>query len=166
MNNINAWDFPYMIGWDSFFPKLENMAKVNATGFPPYNVRKINDDKFVIELAVAGYSKNNLTITETDGNLTIAGELPEASDEYLYKGIAGRKFTRTFSLAEHVSTTGSHLVDGMLLISLEREIPEEKKPRAITIEEPLVNERRKPIQEYKDKHKSKHDHYDQIRYEK
>lgn len=143
MNNLNAWaNNPYMIGWDTFFPKLETLAKTNSTSFPPYNVRKVDEDNFIIELAVAGYNKSNLTITEEDCCVTVVGELPETNDEYLHKGIAGRKFTRTFSLAEHMLTDGLHLVDGMLLIKIKREIPEEKKPKTLHIEEPLVNGRK------------------------
>ena len=131
----SAWSFnsPYMIGWDSLFPRFEEMSRTNATAFPPYNVRKVDDDNFIIELAVAGYNKSNLKITEENGNLTVTGELPDTDGQYLHKGIAGRKFTRTFALAEHMVTRGSHLVDGMLLISVEKVIPEEKKPKAIEI---------------------------------
>jgi molecular chaperone IbpA len=140
MNNLNAWaNNPYMIGWDTFFPKLESLAKTNSTSFPPYNVRKVDDNNFIIELAVAGYNKSNLTVTEENCCVTVEGELPETNDEYLHKGIAGRKFTRTFSLAEHMYADGLHLVDGMLLIKIKREIPEEKKPKTLTIEEPLLN---------------------------
>jgi molecular chaperone IbpA len=140
MNNLNTWaNNPYMIGWDTFFPKLETLAKTNSTSFPPYNVRKVDDNNFIIELAVAGYNKSNLTVTEENCCVTVEGELPETNDEYLHKGIAGRKFTRTFSLAEHMYADGLHLVDGMLLIKIKREIPEEKKPKTLTIEEPLLN---------------------------
>lgn len=143
MNNLNAWaNNPYMIGWESFFPKLETLAKTNSTSFPPYNVRKVDDNNFIIELAVAGYKKSDLTVTEEDCCVTVVGELPETNDEYLHKGIAGRKFTRTFSLAEHMLTDGLHLIDGMLLIKIKREIPEEKKPKTLTIEEPLLNGRK------------------------
>ena len=134
MKYTTTWaNDPYMIGWESFFPRLETLAKTNSTAFPPYNVRKVDDDNFVIELAVAGYNKSNLTITEESNNLTVVGELPDTGDEYIHKGIAGRKFTRTFALAEHMITRESHLVDGMLLISVERVIPEEKKPKSIAI---------------------------------
>jgi molecular chaperone IbpA len=134
MKYTTTWaNDPYMIGWESFFPRLETLAKTNSTAFPPYNVRKVDDDNFVIELAVAGYNKSNLTITEESNNLTVAGELPDTGDEYIHKGIAARKFTRTFALAEHMVTRESHLVDGMLLISVERVIPEEKKPKSIAI---------------------------------
>jgi molecular chaperone IbpA len=134
MNNLNTWaNNPYMIGWDTFFPKLETLAKTNSTSFPPYNVRKVDDNNFIIELAVAGYNKSNLSITEEDCCVTVEGELPETNDEYLHKGIAGRKFTRTFSLAEYMVTKECHLVDGMLLISIEKVVPDEKKPKAIQI---------------------------------
>ena len=134
MKYTTTWaNDPYMIGWESFFPRLETLAKTNSTAFPPYNVRKVDDDNFVIELAVAGYNKSNLTITEESNNLTVVGELPDTGDEYIHKGIAGRKFTRTFSLAEHMVTKESHLVDGMLLISIEKVVPDEKKPKAIEI---------------------------------
>lgn len=142
MNYTTTWNnFPYMIGWDTFFPKLEAMSKVNATSFPPYNVRKVDDDNFIIELAVAGYNKSCLTITEENGNLTVVGELPETTDEYLHKGIAGRKFTRTFSLAEHMLSDGVQLIDGMLYIKVTRIIPEEKKPKTLEIDD-FKNSRR------------------------
>jgi molecular chaperone IbpA len=144
-----------MIGWDSLFPKFEEMSRTNATAFPPYNVRKVDDDNFVIELAVAGYNKSNLEITEENGNLTVTGELPDTDGEYLHKGIAGRKFTRTFSLAEHMYADGVHLVDGMLLIKIKREIPEEKKPKVLTISEPTINERR--IRSESSSYTKKHD---------
>jgi molecular chaperone IbpA len=124
---------PYMIGWESFFPKLETLAKTNATSFPPYNVRKVDDDNFIIELAVAGYSRSNLTLTEEDCCLTVVGELPETKDEYIHKGIAGRKFTRTFSLAEYMEVVGADLTDGILYVGIKRNIPDSKKPKTIEI---------------------------------
>lgn len=134
MNNLNAlMNHPYMIGWDSLFENLESLVKTNSTSFPPYNVRKVNNDNFVIELAVAGYGKKNLTITEENSKLTVEGELPDTNDEYLHKGIAGRKFTRTFSLAEHMFVKSADLNDGMLYIVIERVIPEDKKPKTISI---------------------------------
>jgi molecular chaperone IbpA len=136
MNNLNAlMNHPYMIGWDSLFENLESLVKTNTTSFPPYNVRKVDNDNFIIELAVAGYNKSNLEITEENGTLTVVGELPDTDGQYLHKGIAGRKFTRTFSLAEHMITKGSHLVDGMLFISIQKVIPDEKKPKAIEIDD-------------------------------
>jgi len=134
MKYTTTWaNDPYMIGWESFFPRLETLAKTNSTAFPPYNVRKVDDDNFVIELAVAGYNKSNLTITEEDCCVTVDGELPETNDEYIHKGIAGRKFKRTFALAEYMEVSDAKLNDGILSIIITRNIPEEKKPKAISI---------------------------------
>ena len=134
MKYTTTWaNNPYLIGWDEVFSRFEESFKNVETAFPPYNLRKLDDDKFIIELAVAGFSKNDISVTEQDGNLIVKGEQPDTEDIYIHKGIAGRKFTKTFSLAEHMVTKESHLVDGMLLISIEKVIPDEKKPKAIEI---------------------------------
>jgi molecular chaperone IbpA len=123
---------PFFIGFDKMFDRLTNTT-TNQSGFPPYNVRKVDEDTFVVELAVAGYNKESITITEHDGSLTIKGERPEDVEEYLHKGIAGRKFTRTFALGEYMFVNSADLVDGMLYVVVKREVPEEKKPKTITI---------------------------------
>jgi molecular chaperone IbpA len=103
------------------------------TGFPPHNVRKVDDETFVLELAVAGYSKESLSITEHDSVLTIKGEKPEIEEEYIHKGIAGRKFTKTFGLDDYQYVDSADLNDGMLYIVLKYNVPEEKKPKTISI---------------------------------
>lgn len=123
---------PFFIGFDKMIDRLSNTSH-QQSGFPPYNVRKIDEDTFVVELAVAGYNKASLEVTEHDGVLTIKGERPEDSEEYVHKGIAGRKFTRTFSLAEYMFVDSADLNDGMLYIVIKRDIPEEKKPKTIKI---------------------------------
>lgn len=123
---------PFFIGFDKMFNRMINTTN-NQSGFPPYNVRKIDEDTYVVELAVAGYNKDSIEITEHDGTLTIKGERPEDVEEYLHKGIAGRKFTRTFTLAEYMYVDYADLKDGMLYVSVKRNIPEEKKPKNITI---------------------------------
>ncbi len=123
---------PFFIGFDRMFDRLTNTT-TNQSGFPPYNVRKIDEDTFVVELAVAGYNKDAINITEHDGSLIIKGERPEDVEEYLHKGIAGRKFTRSFALGEYMFVNSADLVDGMLYVVLKREVPEEKKPKTITI---------------------------------
>ena len=123
---------PFFIGFDKMFDRLTNTT-INQSGFPPYNVRKIDEDTFVVELAVAGYNKHSITITEHDGSLIIKGERPEDVEEYLHKGIAGRKFTRTFALGEYMFVNSADLVDGMLYVVVKREVPEEKKPKIIEI---------------------------------
>jgi molecular chaperone IbpA len=123
---------PFFIGFDRMFNRLTNTT-TNQSGFPPYNVRKVDEDTFVVELAVAGYNKESIAITEHDGSLIIKGERPEDVEEYLHKGIAGRKFTRTFALGEYMFVNSADLVDGMLYVVVKREVPEEKKPKTIEI---------------------------------
>ena len=123
---------PFFIGFDKMFNRLTNTT-INQSGFPPYNVRKVDEDTFVVELAVAGYNKESIQITEHDGSLIIKGERPEDVEEYLHKGIAGRKFTRSFALGEYMFVNSADLVDGMLYVVIKREIPEEKKPKTIEI---------------------------------
>ena len=123
---------PFFIGFDRMFDRLTGTPH-QQSGFPPYNVRKIDEDTYVVELAVAGYNKESLDITEHDSTLTIKGERPEDAEEYLHKGIAGRKFTRTFALGEYMYVNSADLVDGMLYVVVKREVPEDKKPKTITI---------------------------------
>lgn len=123
---------PFFIGFDRMFNRISNTT-TNQSGFPPYNVRKVDEDTFVVELAVAGYNKESINITEHEGSLIIKGERPEDVEEYLHKGIAGRKFTRTFALGEYMYVNSADLVDGMLYIVVKREVPEEKKPKTIEI---------------------------------
>jgi molecular chaperone IbpA len=123
---------PFFIGFERMFDRLSGTT-TQQSGFPPYNVRKVDEDNYVVELAVAGYNKESLDITEHDGVLTIKGERPEDVEEYVHKGIAGRKFTRTFTLAEYMFVKSADLIDGMLYVVVEREVPEEKKPKQILI---------------------------------
>lgn len=128
----NFFNDPFLIGFDALANRLTS-AHTTSNGFPPYNVRKVDDDTFVVELAIAGYNKESLTITEHDGTLTVKGERPEDVEEYVHKGIAGRKFTRTFALGEYMFVDSADLNDGMLYIVVKREVPEEKKPKTIKI---------------------------------
>jgi molecular chaperone IbpA len=123
---------PFFIGFDRMFNRISGTPHQQA-GFPPYNVRKIDEDTYVVELAVAGYNKESLDITEHDSTLTIKGERPEDVEEYLHKGIAGRKFTRTFALGEYMYVNSADLTDGMLYVVVKREVPEDKKPKTIII---------------------------------
>lgn len=129
---LDLFNDPFFIGFDKMVNRISSTTNQQA-GFPPYNVRKIDEDTFVVELAVAGYNKDSLEITEHDGNLTVKGERPEDVEEYLHKGIAARKFTRSFALAEYMYVNSADLVDGMLYIVIKREVPEEKKPKTIKI---------------------------------
>lgn len=129
---LDLFNDPFFIGFDALANRLMT-AHTNTNGFPPYNVRKVDEDTFIVELAVAGYNKESLTVTEHDGTLEIKGERPEDAEEYVHKGIAGRKFTRSFVLGEYVHVDSADLKDGMLYIKVKRDLPEEKKPRTVKI---------------------------------
>lgn len=129
---MDLFNDPFFIGFDALANRLTS-AHTSTNGFPPYNVRKVDEDTFVVELAIAGYNKESLTITEHDGTLTVKGERPEDAEEYIHKGIAGRKFTRTFALGEYMYVESADLNDGMLYVVIKREVPEEKKPKTIKI---------------------------------
>ena len=110
-------------------------APLQKTNYPPYNVRKVDDEHFVMEFAVAGFKKEDIDISVEKSVLTVRGELAEDDEaEYLYKGIAGRKFVRSFSLPEFFEVERAGMSDGILYVDLYKDVPEEKKPKNITIE--------------------------------
>jgi molecular chaperone IbpA len=113
--------------------RWEHNKKTTST-FPPYNVKKVDEDNYVVELAVAGYDRDELDITVDKDTLIIKSnkENDEKSD-FLHKGIAGRNFTQTFTLGEYMLVKSASLDNGLLNITIEREIPEELKPRQIKI---------------------------------
>jgi molecular chaperone IbpA len=123
------------VGFDRVFDLLDSVAGQNGTGYPPYNIEKAGDDAYRIVMAVAGFAESELDLTQKENELVVSGRAQgdEAPTEYLYRGIAGRDFVRRFQLADHVKVTGAKLVQGLLTIDLRREIPEEKKARAIPI---------------------------------
>lgn len=125
------------IGFDQVFNRLaelsQNLPKIPS--YPPYNIRKVDENKYVIELAVAGFGKQDLELELTDGVLTIKGSTSSDEDNFIYKGIADRAFTRSFTLADSVEIKNADLINGMLKIWLERFIPEEKLPKKIEINE-------------------------------
>jgi|LauGreDrversion4_2_1035121.scaffolds.fasta_scaffold86005_1 molecular chaperone IbpA len=113
----------------------------SKTTYPPYNIVKHGDssttEEYFLEFAVAGFSKDNININIDNGILSIVGEKPDRQfmdgEGYVYKGIAARKFSRSFTLPEHFEVTDAKLEDGMLYIYLWKNVPEEKKPKTITI---------------------------------
>ena len=122
-----------LIGFDRVFDAVQRVNTSEAN-FPPYNIKKIDDENYEIQIALAGFSKSELGITVEDGNLIVKGEQAETSkSEYLHKGIAERNFTRTWSLADTVKVSGSELKDGVLTINLVNKIPDELKPQSIKI---------------------------------
>ena len=123
------------VGFDRVFDLLENATRLQAIdNWPPYDIAKTGDDTYQITMAVAGFAQDELEISAQPNLLVVTGEKnAEASGEYLHRGIATRSFTRRFELADHVKATGATLVNGLLTIALQRELPEAMKPRRIPI---------------------------------
>ena len=130
------------IGFDQMFNELErSFANTpNSQGYPPYNIAQINDDEYMISIAVAGFGMDNLDITKDGKILRIEGTSPKGDEEvnYLHKGIGGRNFRREFTLADHVEVANANLELGMLNIHLVRELPEELQPKTIKINDSSV----------------------------
>ena len=128
---------PYAVGFDRVFDRLHDHYALHQrnTGFPPYNIRKDGDYKFVIELALAGLSQDDLEVEVTDGTLTVRSKEKKAEEdgELLHRGISYRQFSRSWTLADDVVVNDAKMENGMLLIDLERIVPEEKKPRLLKI---------------------------------
>lgn len=123
------------IGFDRFFDLLDNANRVESIdNWPPYDITKTGEDTYRISMAVAGYSRDELSLVQEPNLLTVSGSKASQGDaQYLYHGIAGRSFQRRFELADHVKIVGADLRDGLLHIDLRRELPEEMKPRRIQI---------------------------------
>ena len=126
---------PYAVGFDRIFNDLARYTEntVTSTGFPPYNIRKDGDFNYVIEMALAGFGKEDLEVETSNGTLTIRSTKENTEELMAYQGIAYRKFERKFTIADDVVVNSASLENGMLNINLERIVPEEKKPRLITI---------------------------------
>ena len=127
---------PFAVGFDRTFNTLELLASSRAkeTNYPPYNIRKISEDQYAIELAVAGFEDKDMDIELVEETLTIKGNRPkEASDGLLHQGLAARDFVKKFVLSDDMEIKGAALSSGMLYVGLERIIPDEKKPRKIKL---------------------------------
>jgi molecular chaperone IbpA len=128
--------FPHhaFVGFDRIFNELERLqdTKLQTNNYPPHNIIDLGDNKFTIEIAVAGFTQEDLTLTLADGVLTVSGEKDDKRS-YAYRGISARKFSKVFNLAEHVHVTGADLQNGILIVDLEKVVPEEMKPKTIPI---------------------------------
>lgn len=126
----------FFVGFDDHFNRMAKMhdeiAK-NIPNYPPYNIRKADENKYVIELAVAGFGKSDIEITLEDNKIIVKGNAKDDNDNFLWKGIANRAFTRVFALDDQIEIKDAALLNGMLKIALERIIPEHKKPRKIDV---------------------------------
>ena len=142
-----AFSFPrsHFIGFDHVWSEIERLSDMADNKlYPPHNVVKKDETHFSIELALAGYSQEDLKVEVKDGILVIVGDGrpkdQEVEREYLHRGISAKKFSRTFRLSEHVVVDGADFIDGLLVIDLRVEVPEEKRPRTIPIGGQLLTE--------------------------
>ena len=135
------------IGFDRIFNLLENASPQNGDNWPPYDIAKVADDSYRITLAVAGFGDGDLAITHEPNLLVVTGNRGRDEDvQYLHQGLALRPFNRRFELADHVSVTRANLENGLLVIDLKKEIPEEMKPRRISIGADAKNSPSKTIE--------------------
>ena len=134
-----TWDLfkdPFFIGFDRALDTWSHAQTISsATNYPPYNVIKVDEDNFVVELAVAGFAKTDIDLSTADGKLIVKGELTTEDNDskFIHRGIAARKFTREWALGEYMEVKAAELKDGMLKIDIVRILPEEKKPKTIKI---------------------------------
>ena len=146
MNTLSTqahWDslvsaFPQIrrqfVGFDRVFDLLNHNFETNVQNFPPFNIEKLDEENYEIQIALAGFQEEDLNIEVKEGKLTVeCNQAPDEKIEFVHQGIAQRKFRRTWSLADTVVVKGAKLVDGILKISLENHIPEEMKPQTIKI---------------------------------
>ena len=127
---------PFAVGFDRTFDSLALLAssRANETNYPPYNIRKMSDDQYTIELAIAGFEEKDIDIELAEENLSITGKSPkEATEGLLHQGLTSRDFVKKFVLSDDMVIKGAALSNGMLFVGVERIIPEEKKPRKIEL---------------------------------
>ena len=142
---LRSFDIPALtkfgIGFDNMFDELMRVsAQQSSTNYPPYNIVQINEDEYMISVAVAGFGHDNLSVTKDKKFLIIEGkhaaenvEVEDPTAVYLHKGISERSFRREFQLADHVEISNAHLELGILSVHLKREVPEDAKPKTIAI---------------------------------
>jgi molecular chaperone IbpA len=128
----------FAIGFDNVSRLLDTASRLDeqATAYPPYNIEKVSEDGYRITMAVAGFAPDTLDVTVHDSTLVISGRqerAPEEAERFLHRGIATRAFERKFELADHIKVKGASIENGLLHVNLERQVPEEKKPRRIAI---------------------------------
>jgi len=142
-NQLTNWEpfKPFSVGFDNLFNDFDRMLSFNTSSishYPPYNIRKVNDSDYIIELAVAGFGKKDIKVKSQENTLIISSakdeqDVLDKDESVLHQGISKRSFTRSFTIADDVMVKGADLKDGLLSVKLERIIPEEKKPKYIDI---------------------------------
>ena len=129
--NINKF-LNRTIGFEDVFTRFFQMEEYNST-YPFYNIKKVDDENYIIEMALAGYKKSEVKVDVTDGVLSIKGSTGKEADEYVHRGISKRSFAKQLQLSEYVECKGAKLEDGMLKVELVYDPPESKKPKKITV---------------------------------
>ena len=135
-----------------FEPILNELERIHSAGrsqdnYPPHNVVKVDDENFIIELAVAGFSEEDISVEVKDGILLVRGATENDDREYAHKGISSRKFEKSFRLSEFVVIDGANLVNGILVVNARVEVPEERRPRKIEIGSAGASKKKEFIQE-------------------
>jgi molecular chaperone IbpA len=130
--SLDLFKDPFFIGWDRHFQDLEKVMH-NSTSYPPYNLVEVSEDTYMIELALAGFKKEDISIEQEKNVLTIKGSSQEDENNYIHKGIGARAFTRTFSLSEYMNVTGVVMENGVLRVLIVKLVPEEAKPKTFEI---------------------------------
>ena len=140
--------FQHTVGFDRVFDQLERVrgdleGRTALTKYPPYNIVKLSDDEFSIEMAIAGFSKEDLDVEIKENILSVKGSKTEEDGKrsFVHKGIGGRSFERHFTLADHVEVVDGDLVDGILVINLKRVVPESELPKKIKLGETTKSEK-------------------------
>jgi len=134
-NNLNV-PRSLFVGFDTLFEDLERIhqsARSGTDNYPPHNIVRIDEEKFLIELAVAGFKDEDISVEVKDGILKISGEMGKDERDFAFKGISSRKFEKSFRLSEFVVIDGANLVNGILVVNARVEVPEERRPRKISI---------------------------------
>jgi len=122
------------IGFDRLFDVLDEVQRTAEESYPPYNIERLDQDRFQISVALAGFTPDEVALTVEQNVLTLEGRKSEKEKTLLHRGISGRPFKRQFTLADHVEVKGARFENGLLIIDLQREIPEAMKPRRIAID--------------------------------
>ena len=141
--NLSVWNSlrPFSVGFDSIFDEFDRMLESTerySSNYPPYNIKRVNDNNYSIEVALAGYSKDDIEVELKDNTLTVRNNnkdkiINEEGNGVIHKGISTRQFERSFTISEDIKVKDAELKNGLLIIDLERIIPDEKKPRLIDI---------------------------------
>ena len=141
--NLSVWNSlrPFSVGFDSIFDEFDRMLESTerySSNYPPYNIKRLSDIEYVIEVALAGYSKEDIEIELKENTLTVRNQakektIDEKGNGVIHKGISTRQFERAFTISEDIKVKDAELKNGLLTIDLERIIPDEKKPRLIDI---------------------------------